>query len=80
MQLLLVILAIQTGFNLVIMFDRKGNGDGGYAYDDYYYPGKHYPEKPLAWYANYFCSVTVMYCVYILFLQYSSDIYIFLKL
>ena len=55
----LVVLAVETGINLVVMYDRKYNGDGQYDYDD---PGKHYPDSPKRWYGNFFIATTVSFC------------------
>jgi len=55
-QILLVIISIETGINLVVMYGRKGNGDEMYTFDD---ANMHYPERPKVWYGNYFLTSTV---------------------
>lgn len=64
-QIFLLILAITTGINLAIFWDRKNNGDENYSYDD----GDHWPHKPRIYYVNYFFQQTAGNMIFAIFVE-----------
>jgi hypothetical protein len=64
-QIFLVILAITTGINLAIFWDRRHNGDENYSYDD----GDHWPHNPRIYYANYFFQQTAGNMIFAIFVE-----------
>jgi hypothetical protein len=64
-QIFLLILAITTGINLAIFWDRRHNGDENYSYDD----GNHWPHDPRIYYANYFFQQTAGNMIFAIFVE-----------
>jgi hypothetical protein len=65
-QIFLLILAITTGINLAIYWDRRHNGDENYSYDD---DGAHWPHHPRVYYVNYFFQQTAGNMIFAIFVE-----------
>lgn len=64
-QMFLLILAITTGINLAVFWDRKMNGDENYSYDD----GDQWPHQPIVYYINFFCQQTAGNMIFAIFVE-----------
>jgi predicted membrane chloride channel (bestrophin family) len=65
-QMMLFLLAIATGVNLAVMYNRKNNGDENYSYDD---DSKHWPVNSNKYYANYFLQQTAGNMIFAIFVE-----------
>ena len=65
-QIFLLILAITTGINLAVFWDRKNNGDENYSYDD---ATKHWPNHSRIFYINYFFQQTAGNMIFAIFVE-----------
>lgn len=65
-QIFLLILAITTGINLAVFWDRKQNGDENYSYDD---SSKHWPNNSRIYYVNYFFQQTAGNMIFAIFVE-----------
>ena len=64
-QALLVFMAISTGVYLAVSWERRGNGNDGYSYDD----GSPYPKNKAIWYANVWAFRVVGNVMFALFVE-----------
>ncbi len=63
-QILLCILAVETGITLALLYDRKGNGNEEYQYDD---GSESWPNNSRLWYLNEFLQITCGNIIFALF-------------
>lgn len=65
-QILLLVIAISTGINLAVYYDRRHNGDEMYSYDD---DSKHWPASSNRFYGNYFLQQTAGNMIFAVFVE-----------